>query len=94
MSVAKTILEQIRTLDPMAMPAWGAKNLVDMGDGLKFQSSGMTRWKGHVHVRYNQGSDAYDIDFFRIRGGNIITDRKETYVYATELVRTIDAQVG
>ena len=34
MEVAKTILSQIKTLDKMAMFAWGAKDLVGMEDGL------------------------------------------------------------
>ena len=94
MTVAKTILSQIRTIDPMAMPAWGAKDLMDMGDGLKFKSTGLCRWKGQVYVRYNRGTDAYDIEFFRVRAGNIKVDKTVDHVYATELVSVIDAQVG
>lgn len=94
MTIAKTILSQITTIDPMAMPAWGAKDLIDMGDGLKFKSTGMCRWKGQVYVRYNRGADAYDIKFFRLRAGNIKVDKTVEHVYATELVSVIDAQVG
>lgn len=94
MSVAKTILNQIQAIDPMAMFAWGAKELVNTGNGLKFKSSGMTRWKGQVLVKYNEGTDLYDIDFFRIRKGAMVVDRKETDVYVEDLVRTIDSQVG
>ena len=94
MTIAQTILSQIKTIDPMAMPAWGAKDLIDMGDGLKFKSTGMCRWKGQVYVRYNRGADAYDIEFFRVRAGNIKVDKVVSDVYAPELVRIIDAQVG
>jgi hypothetical protein len=54
----------------------------------------MVRWKGWVDVKYNEGTDLYDIDFFRIRAGKLIMDRKATDVYAEDLVSTINAQVG
>ena len=94
MTIAQTILSQIKTIDPMAMPAWGAKDLMDMGDGLKFKSTGMCRWKGQVYVRYNRGADAYDIEFFRVRAGTVKVDKVVNDVYAPELVSVIDAQVG
>ena len=47
--VAKTILSQIDTLDRMAWFAWGAKNLVDIEDGLMFNSSGMVKKQGLHH---------------------------------------------
>ena len=43
MTIAQTILSQIKTIDPMATFAWGAKDLVNMGDGLKFKTSGMVK---------------------------------------------------
>ena len=94
MTVAKTILSQIRAIDPMAMFAWGAKNLVDMGEGLKFQTSGMTPWKGHVYVKYNYGTDLYEIQFFRIRKGAIKMYKVLEDVYTEDLVRLIDDFVG
>lgn len=94
MNTAQVILQQIKTLDPRALFAWGAKDLVNMGDGLKFKTSGMVRWKGYVHVKYNQGTDLYDIDFFRIRGAEIITDETATDIYVENLVEVIDRRVG
>jgi hypothetical protein len=94
MSVAKIIMQQIKTLDKWAFAAWGAKDFVDMGAGLKFKTSGMTRWKGHVYVKYDEGQDLYNIDFFRIRGVDIKYDNKVEGVFAEDLVDFINAQVG
>lgn len=94
MTLAQTILYQIKTLDPMALFAWGAKNLVSMEDGLKFQTSGMTPWKGHVYVKYVYGRDLYEVQFFRIRKGEIKMDEVIEDVYAEDLVRMIDGFVG
>ncbi len=94
MTIARTILSQIKTIDPMAIFAWGAKEMVDMGDGLKFKTSGMVKWKGYVYIKYNQGTDLYDIEFFRIRGVEIKTDNSMTDIYAEDLVNVIDEVVG
>lgn len=94
MSIAHTILSQIKTIDPRATWAWGAKELVNMGDGLKFKTSGMVKWKGYVYIKYNEGTDLYDIEFFRIRNCEIKCDRGMTDIYAEDLVRVIDEVVG
>lgn len=94
MSIAHTILDQIRAIDPMALPAWGARDLVNMGNGLKFKTSGMTPWKGWVYVRYNEGRDLYEIDFFRLRKAEVRYDQQVEDVYAEDLVRVIDGFVG
>jgi hypothetical protein len=94
MTIAQTILSQIKTIDPRATWAWGAKELVNMGDGLKFKTSGMVKWKGYVYIKYNAGTDLYDIEFFRIRGANIKTDKGMTDIFAEDLVNVIDSVVG
>jgi hypothetical protein len=94
MTIAQTILSQIKTIDPRATWAWGAKELVNMGDGLKFKTSGMVKWKGYVYIKYNEGTDLYDIEFFRIRGVNIKTDKGMTDIFAEDLVNVIDEVVG
>jgi hypothetical protein len=94
MTLAQTILYQIKTLDPMALFAWGAKNLVSMEDGLKFQTSGMTPFKGHVYVKYVYGKDLYEIQFFRVRKAEIKMAAIIEDVYAEDLVRVIDGFVG
>lgn len=94
MTIAQTILSQIKTIDPRATWAWGAKELVNMGDGLKFKTSGMVKWKGYVYIKYNEGTDLYDIEFFRIRNCEIKCDKGMTDIYAEDLVRVIDEVVG
>ena len=94
MNAAQAILSQIKSLDPKALFAWGAKDLVNTGKGLQFKSSGMTRWKGQVNIVYNEGTDLYDIEFFRIRKFEMKVDSKVTDVFVEDLVRVIDAQVG
>lgn len=94
MTIAQTILSQIKTIDPRATWAWGAKELVNMGDGLKFKTSGMVKWKGYVYIKYNEGTDLYDIEFFRIRNCEIKCDTGMTDIYAEDLVRVIDSVVG
>lgn len=94
MSVAQTIRQQINAIDRMAFFAWGVKEMIANTSGLQFKSTGMARWKGWVDVKYNEGTDLYDIDFFRIRAGKLIMDRKVADIYAEDLVRIIDAQVG
>ena len=94
MTIAQTILSQIKTIDPMATFAWGAKDLVNMGDGLKFKTTGMVKWKGYVYIKYNQGTDLYDIEFFRIRNYAVKNDKQMRDVFAEDLVNIIDSVVG
>jgi hypothetical protein len=54
----------------------------------------MTKWKGYVYVKYNEGSDLYDIDFFRIRGVDVKYDKQAKGIYAEDLVWVIDGVVG
>ena len=94
MSIAQTILSQIKTLDRTAMMAWGAKDLVNLYEGLRFKTSGMVKWKGYVYIKYNEGSDLYDIDFCRVRGVDVKRDKIMTGIYAEDLVSVIDSVVG
>jgi hypothetical protein len=94
MNIAYTILEQIRCLDPMALPAWGAKDLVGTEDGLRFKTSGMTPYKGYVYVKYKPVPDLYEIQFFKIRKAQMKVDKVVEDVYAMDLVKTIDSFVG
>jgi hypothetical protein len=54
----------------------------------------MVKWKGYVYIKYNEGTDLYDIEFFRIRGVNIKTDKGMTDIFAEDLVNVIDEVVG
>lgn len=93
MSIAKTILSQIKTLDPMALFAWGAKDFVNMGNGLKFKTSGMVGWKGYVYVKYDEGLDLYNVIFAKIRKSDWIVQKEVSGVYFDQLIDIIDEQV-
>jgi len=93
MEVAKTILSQIKTLDRMAMCAWGAKDLVGMEDGLMFKSSGMVRNKGKVMIKLN-GNDLYDVTFGKIRKYEYKELARVEDVFVENLVETVDKMVG
>jgi hypothetical protein len=92
MNIAQTILSQIKTLDARALWAWGAKDLVNTGTGLQFKVGGMAKFKGQVWVKHN-GNDLYDIEFFKIRKGEIKVTNKFEDVFAEDLVSMIDSVV-
>ena len=94
MNLAQTILSQIKALDPMALMAWGAKDLMDTGEGLKFRTTGMTPWKGYVDIIYKPVPDLYEIQFIRVRKLEPIVDKVVADVYAGDLVNIIDGFVG
>lgn len=91
--IAKTILNQIKTIDPKALWAWGAKDLVNTGKGLQFRVGGMAKFKGLVHVKYNEASDLYEIDFLKVKKGMPTVVYTENEVYADQLVHYIDEVV-
>ena len=92
--VGKTIHQQIKTIDPMALFAWGAKDMVYMRDGFKFKTSGMVKKKCVVYIRYNYGQDLYEVIYGRMRKMEWIVDNTVNGVYAEDLVKTIDHYVG
>ena len=47
-----------------------------------------------MYIKYNEGTDLYDIEFFRIRNCKVHGDRKYRDVFAEDLVRIIDVVVG
>ena len=98
MKIAQTILDQIKAMDVMALPAWGAENLTDMGDGLQFKTTGMTPFKGLVYIQYKPCPDLYNVKFIQVRnvkGVPTVKVRKIVMdVYAEDLIRTIDDFVG
>jgi len=94
MSIAQTILTQIKTLDPRATWAWGAKDFVATKNGLLFKSSGMVKWKGYVHITLDEAQDLYDIEFYKMRGVKRTVAAKVEGIFADQLVELIDSQVG
>lgn len=98
MNVAITIRDQIKATDPMALFAWGAIGFVNTGKGLRFKTSGMTRWKGYVNIILDEGKDLYEVQFLRFRKVKGVptfkTDKVVTDVYCDQLVSVIDEFVG
>lgn len=93
MSVAKTILSQIKTLDPKALWAWGATGLAATEDSLTFKSSGMVKHKGYVTIKLN-GRDLYDVTFGKMRKFQYKELARVEDVFVEDLVKTIDGMVG
>jgi hypothetical protein len=94
MTIAKIIHTQLKQLDQMALWAWGTKDLVAMNDGLKFKTSGSVKWKGYVYIKYDEGQDLYNIDFFKICKMEIVYSEQLEGVFAEDMVRLIDEVVG
>lgn len=97
MCISQTILSQILAIDSRALFAWGAKDLTNMGDGLKFKTSGLTPWKGYVYIKYNHGNDLYDIEFFKsnqIKNGISGLEASVHSIFAENLVSVIDNYIG
>lgn len=94
MTVGRTIYEQIKGLTRgMGFFDWGChrKNPVVIGDDyIQFKSAGLVRWKGFVNVKYNEGRDLYDVEFFRIRKLEKIVDKMVEGVYFDMLPDIID----
>lgn len=94
MNTAQIIMSQIKAIDPMAIFAWGAKEFVNMGDGLKFKTSGMVKWKGYVYVKYDEAQDLYNVIFAKIRKSEWIEQERVEGVFFDQLVEIIDRRVG
>lgn len=94
MSIATTILSQIRLLDRWALGAWGAKDLIALPKGLSFKTTGTVKWKGTVTITLDEVNDLYVVKFTRLRKLNVIVDKIRDGVFVDDLVDIIDAQVG
>jgi hypothetical protein len=94
MTIAKTIVEQIRYIDRWALGAWGAKNMMAHPKGLSFKTSGAVKWKGTVTVTLDEGKDLYVVKFTRLRKLQVIVDKIVEDVFVEDLVSVIDSKVG
>ena len=65
--------------------------MVNTGKGLQFRTGGMAKHKGLVHVKYNEGTDLYDIDF--IKKSMPVVVHAVSDVFVEDLVSTIDLTV-
>ena len=110
MSYASECYNQICALDSMAVFDWGAIRqgqqpvALNNGKTLCLKSAGMVKWKGYIAITYNEGTDLYDIEFYRIRrqrrtASNPIpvpekkVDYSVTDIFVDQLIETIDRQV-
>ena len=97
--IAKTIFSQIKSLDPYALLAWGAKDLTTLIDkngienGLRFKTSGLCENIGYVNVTLNP-RDYYDVTFGKIRKSEWKELNRQNDVGAFDLITTIDEMVG
>ena len=97
--IAKTIFYQIKSLDPYAFLAWGAKDLTtlldknDIENGLRFKTSGLVENKGYVNVTLNP-RDYYDVTFGTIQKSKWKELNRQNDVFAFDLIATIDEMVG
>lgn len=89
--IAQTILSQINTLDPRAFWAWGAKELTVTPEGLRFRVGGLAKFKGLVHVKYNRGTDLYDVDFIKTRKDHLGVVQTKYDLFAEDLVEALDS---
>lgn len=93
MNVATIIRDQIHAMDPSAMPAWGAKDLIAFENGLQFKTSGLVKNKGLVRITLN-ASDLYDVEFGKIRKFEFTQLQNVEDVFVEDLISVIDEMVG
>tara|TARA_R110002073_G_scaffold287028_1_gene451704 strand:- start:149 stop:451 length:303 start_codon:yes stop_codon:yes gene_type:complete len=97
--IAKTIFYQIKSLDPYAFLAWGAKDLTtlldknDIENGLRFKTSGLCENIGYVNITLNP-RDYYDVTFGTIQKSKWKELNRQNDVFAFDLIATIDEMVG
>lgn len=91
MSIAKTIINQIKYGDRMALMAWGATNFIALNEskefqgGVRFKVNGL-KFKGYVQVQLRWVDD-YTISFIKKTGETV---KQLEMVYCDMLVDVID----
>ncbi len=93
LTIARTIISQIKALDHMALFAWGFKNGVGLDDGVQFDVNGL-KFKGKVIIKLT-AMDDYTITFGRMNRKTFEFDVKHTAegVYCDQLVEILDHYV-
>jgi hypothetical protein len=98
-NIAATIETQIKTLDPFAFLAWGAKDLTAIIDnngienGLRFKTSGLVKNKGYITITLNP-KDYYDVSFAKIKKSKWEELNQQEDVFFGDLIDIIDGMVG
>ena len=95
MTVADTILSQIRAMDYWAMGAWGAYSLSKSPDALYMRVKG-PRFTGKIGVHYHYPSDTYIVRAYSRNDdtgeAEVVEEWKD--VFAEDLVPVLDAIIG
>jgi hypothetical protein len=88
MEIARYIYRILRS-NPIIMMSWGFHDAYAVEDGLRFSVDGYIH-SGSVQVKYNAGTDSFDVSTFNRDGStkNHIED-----IYLDCLVPTIDGMV-
>jgi hypothetical protein len=92
-AIGKTILNQIRTIDRMALMAWGAKDFVTTAEGVYFDVRG-SKFRGRVVIALDKKRDLYNIEFGQIRKMQWIVKKIMKGVFVEDLVKVIDDFIG
>ena len=87
MEMAKYIMQILRS-QLMVMWSWGFNSPIAIENGLRFKVQGF-KFRGIVEVKYNEGSDLFDVSF--INAGKVI--KTIDGVFFDMLVETIDNYV-
>lgn len=87
MEMAKYIMQILRS-QLMVMWSWGFNSPIAIENGLRFKVQGF-KFRGIVEVKYNEGSDLFDVSF--IKAGKVI--KTIDGVFFDMLVETIDNYV-
>jgi hypothetical protein len=89
MSIPNEILRQLKTLDRVALMAWGFNSPSGDEYSLSFRVNGAK--VGHAFVTINlNGKDLYDIDIFKIRKYDKKMIKRVEDVYAEDMIDVID----
>jgi len=109
MNVPETIIEQLNSMDPRALWAWGAKDLVgtstpskqDCFGYLMFKTSNCPKVVNGTRIKITlEFNDTYTVKCFTVRKIRGKADYKETIiaeekdVYFDQLIPVIDNMVG
>ncbi len=90
MTIARTIISQIKALDHMALFAWGFKNGVGLDDGVQFDVNGL-KFIGKVIIMLT-AMDDYKITFGRMNRKTFEFDIhfESEGIYCDQLVSFLD----
>lgn len=87
MEMAKYIMSILKT-QLMVVWSWGLNSPIAIENGLRFKVQGF-KFHGVVEVKYNEGSDLFDVSF--IKAGKVV--KTIDGVFFDMLVETIDHYV-